>query len=1256
MAQHAKKWLSIALIFSLLVALVPAPAQAAGASIMITGLYTTTDSQVNPATGKPIDDSSIPRYTSNPITLRANVTGISEEQVQSIFYEVYNPDTKQTVIEKLNKATLSGNQIVFNNVTLTEGLNRITIKMGTDSSGVSSPPGWAYLTTVTNITNLKIGEEVFLDGGIYPKKPLENTTNSLTITGTAQNSTQVEASAMGVEGTQTTSFPDGFFSFTIKNDDSSDASSLSGFNLKPGDNLLTFKASNSSTLSYYLLQRSFVYDNGKAFAFHTNVKAAGALDATYQLLASSPFVNNSNVTLKTDFKVPVSNGALKYDQVIFKAGGTSTPVTFASMTEDASQSTSAYKVFTYTGNLALTSTHRKAQTIVLEFSNTTNAAVNPFEQTFTITYVNASSPTVTSVGIGSSTAAANVDAEFTELAPVSTVTELPRKLRINTLNADKVQVKIDGKIVADKTIVTNYGEYILDEMLNGQHTITFTPYTGTTVDPANSVSYTLNINVAPYVILTNLTKGQVFQDVITPFANNKLNGRLVNVSQTEMPNVRISINDGQEDTLNAALSGFKYADGRFTGQFAYDVTSTAFLNGLNTIKFSIYNNKVLVSKVTYEFFYYKDSAPNFVSVYPENTNTNDFIPGSITDTYSTQLDSAVIKGQLTGATSMKLTVRATNAQGEPVSRSQTITSLSGRTIGSPESVGDFDWNNAIFFTAGKISSTTFSTETIVLSKYSDTTFEFEITNASNIKVTRTITIRREPLPYKITFPTLITNAKGELQANITSNYQTIELTSEGADQLLFGKVEANEVAPNTFSYEARNLKSGKNSIKFTVVKGKSKINGTLVLNYADTPVEGARYKTQLGSSLKVFNNQIQLSFPKNTFLTRNDKSTKPDLYSERYLLFGIANGTSGQLVDRDEDYYATSPDLPNQLVDRTGRFLPASPLYYMDAGYAMVKAIEPSPDNVNKGGVLPFAVSMIGKKTPGDGPTYLPFNNRSATDNLITNQMGKLTLQYDPKVTPSAWRYVTVMHFGFHVNEAGVTSSIPTWKNVGGVVDTSKNTITVPFQEFGYYRVFYLSNSWPDVINHPWARNELDALYAKGYMFNLQNNAFVPSENISRGEFAQLLVKIFDLPLNYSGKLSFIDVSPSQSTVTRDYRYIETAARAGIIRGVTEQSFAPTLSITRQDAAVMIARAGKLKLGTDPDKSLAALQKAFTDAKIIDYYARTSVEAVNKAKFITGKENLYDKGTMSFDPLSPFTRAEAAVVAMRVLKNQGKVP
>ena len=92
----------------------------------------------------------------------------------------------------------------------------------------------------------------------------------------------------------------------------------------------------------------------------------------------------------------------------------------------------------------------------------------------------------------------------------------------------------------------------------------------------------------------------------------------------------------------------------------------------------------------------------------------------------------------------------------------------------------------------------------------------------------------------------------------------------------------------------------------------------------------------------------------------------------------------------------------------------------------------------------------------------------------------------------------------------------------------------------------------------------------------------------------------------------------------------------------------------------MIARAAELKLTGDEAKSLIALQKLFTDAGNIDFYARASIEAVTKANLIEGKENVLIQGqkktTLRFDPIENLTRAEAATIAIRVMKQQKKLP
>jgi len=190
-------------------------------------------------------------------------------------------------------------------------------------------------------------------------------------------------------------------------------------------------------------------------------------------------------------------------------------------------------------------------------------------------------------------------------------------------------------------------------------------------------------------------------------------------------------------------------------------------------------------------------------------------------------------------------------------------------------------------------------------------------------------------------------------------------------------------------------------------------------------------------------------------------------------------------------------------------------------------------------------------------------------------------------------------------------------------------------------------------------------MFAKGYMEpKSPPSNFVPNDPITRGEFITLLVKLYAdvYPLNYKGDPTFSDVFWNNSASTAgmyDYRYIETAARAGIVRGTGGGRFNPGQTITREDAAAMIARTANLKLDTNETKVLNNLQKSFTDGAAVKYYQRSSVEAVTRAGLITGKPHSVvgnEKQTYYFDPLAPLTRADAAAIAIRILKNEKKIP
>lgn len=1306
MKRKGTRITSLLLAFAMLLALlpsIPGIVYADGARIDINSLYVNASTS---GTESPDDDNKVPRLTTNPITVTAYINNISDAMVSSIYYEIYNVNTGNTVVEKMNKAQQSGNLITFSGVYLSEGLNKVTLKLG-ETSVVSSAPGWAYFSPVTNITSLLVNNEIFKDGAMYPTDMQPGGYNtSLNFAGTATNATDVQAIVAGDPLAKSNYFVNGSFSFSADHVSKED-SSLANMFLNAGDNRITFVARNNS--NSYQLERNFVYDNGKPFGYQATItydsngeEEGGTVTAK---LLDQPSVTTNTVELNAKIKVPLVNVtdsiiAPQYPYLTIIAGDTTLPVGDDNLinladtagyppylTYNSSESkTNEYYIydFKYTATLDSSS---KTKFLKFTFGDQIIPTIPVVENWYSFTYTDDTLPYVESayLALTDSLAGGTKDPGIRMNDVTSNaINELPKKVRIFTDRAAEGGVNVyinDGSptkieladeeenLSADPAGASLY-IYELSGLANGTHTIRFVPLTADGQENlAGAKSYELSVSSAPYVIMNNIYNGMIIsgspdsQIICSAGVSACLSGRFVNVPAADLTKVEISFNDGVPVKLLDA--DFNFGDGiernKSTGSFRFkykdNSRSLAFQEGRNVIKFFIYNsNGQLVSQVSYEVFVYTTSAPSFVgSVVPVPAVATDrkvFIEAQNPNTYSTTESTVALSGRFSGADSIKITARSQNTEGVPISaytealRSGSITSgqsdTTDQTLGKPPYLasGSVNWSTGVF-----------TTQQIQVNPKGDTIFEIEITNASNIKVIETVTISREPLPYVITKPTLIKNEKNEDQATINSNFQTIEIVAEFADQVLFGKEEAYEIDKSIykFGYEAKSLKAGKNTIKFTVVRGTQKTNGTIVLYNSNTPVESASYKAKLATTMNVFGGQIQLKFPKGTSLMRNEESSDFQyLTADRELFFGIANQTDGR-VDRSvpSDVQATY-----YLQEPTLRFKPASKLFWIDTG-TITSPVGSSPSQTD------LEKALLGSgRLPYSLDYYDKFYSRNVKDLVVPTQRGTLALKYDSNIRDNAWKYLTVYHFGFYENSNG--QIVPMWKNVGGVVDTGKNTITVGFDAPGYYQVMYMAKSFQDITNHPWARDDIDTLYSKGIMVNKTSSSFVPNDFITRGEFTTLITKIFDIPLNYDGTLTFDDVGLFRMDALADYKYIETAARAGIVRGITETQFMPNMSLSRQDAAVIIARAADLKLGTDPAKSLTALQKSFTDASGIDVYARTAVEAITKAGLMEGKDNVLLQGetkqTVRFDPLESITRAEAATIAIRVMKSQGKIP
>lgn len=172
-----------------------------------------------------------------------------------------------------------------------------------------------------------------------------------------------------------------------------------------------------------------------------------------------------------------------------------------------------------------------------------------------------------------------------------------------------------------------------------------------------------------------------------------------------------------------------------------------------------------------------------------------------------------------------------------------------------------------------------------------------------------------------------------------------------------------------------------------------------------------------------------------------------------------------------------------------------------------------------------------------------------------------------------------------------------------------------------------------DLAQYGWAKDAITNLYDMGIINGRGNGLFAPGDNVTREEFAKLIVLCADLK-SASDETGFEDV-PQDAWYAE---YVKTLVGSGVTNGIDEKHFGVGQPITRQDMAVMIFRA--LNGGSGEYK-----EAEFSDREDISEYALGAVNFMSANGYITG----YEDG--SFKPLSSITRAETAVVLYRMLGN-----
>ncbi|MBQ6697849.1 MAG: S-layer homology domain-containing protein, partial [Oscillospiraceae bacterium] len=177
-----------------------------------------------------------------------------------------------------------------------------------------------------------------------------------------------------------------------------------------------------------------------------------------------------------------------------------------------------------------------------------------------------------------------------------------------------------------------------------------------------------------------------------------------------------------------------------------------------------------------------------------------------------------------------------------------------------------------------------------------------------------------------------------------------------------------------------------------------------------------------------------------------------------------------------------------------------------------------------------------------------------------------------------------------------------------------------------------------DLDNHEWAADAINTLADDGIIRGTTSDTYSPANNITRADFASLLVRAFDL--SSSSTENFADVS------VNDYfaKELAVARNTGIVNGIGDNKFAPRNTITRQDMMVIVYRAlNSLPLeGKVAPQATDEVLSQYHDFPTVAPYARDAVSALIGAGLVNGKSG-------RIAPSDYTTRAEVAVLIKRIL-------
>ena len=180
--------------------------------------------------------------------------------------------------------------------------------------------------------------------------------------------------------------------------------------------------------------------------------------------------------------------------------------------------------------------------------------------------------------------------------------------------------------------------------------------------------------------------------------------------------------------------------------------------------------------------------------------------------------------------------------------------------------------------------------------------------------------------------------------------------------------------------------------------------------------------------------------------------------------------------------------------------------------------------------------------------------------------------------------------------------------------------------------------SYADVFEQDWYFESVKYVCDNNIMNGISENEFAPNDFLTRAMFITILYRLEGEP--EAAEVIFADTEKGSWYE----KAVSWATECGIAKGTSANTFSPNEYITREQIAVMLNRYAEFKkLNLDFSDDIDP--KNYADYSEISAYARPSFEYALKCGILNGKS------PNTLNPLDTASRAEAAAIIMRFLKN-----